>query len=281
MKRPIIYVLLLLFSVGVTFAAPGIPHQFYGEVYINGNNHLSDVIITVKSEGVVKASTKTTEGKYGYRPHIFYVEDPSSDMAGKTLEFYINNKKVAEYVFSNGMSTKLNLYYTGPYCGDRICDKSESSSTCSADCKETSSGGSGSSGGTSFFSTNTNTKNKNNTTDSNTTTQSHATGRQEECTPEWFCSEWTECINGIQKRVCVDRNQCNTTENKPEERQKCEIPEEQKTINNQQIENTNNKNLITGLFTMSNLKEHKTVTGVSIAVILAGAVLYLLKFRRI
>lgn len=42
------------------------------------------------------------------------------------------------------------------------------------------------------------------------------------CTPEWECGEWTRCFpQGIQTRVCVDRNDCNTLEGRPIEHQTC------------------------------------------------------------
>ncbi len=43
------------------------------------------------------------------------------------------------------------------------------------------------------------------------------------CQEEWYCTEWSECtIEGLQYRVCEDRNECGTTINKPPEVQECE-----------------------------------------------------------
>jgi hypothetical protein len=42
------------------------------------------------------------------------------------------------------------------------------------------------------------------------------------CKEDWTCTDWSECINSIQTRTCVDKNDCGTTANKPEEAQKCE-----------------------------------------------------------
>lgn len=51
------------------------------------------------------------------------------------------------------------------------------------------------------------------------------------CTPNWQCSEWSECISGFENRKCSDANQCFVSLNKPAELQECfddkadEIPE--------------------------------------------------------
>ncbi|MEM2180913.1 MAG: putative metal-binding motif-containing protein [Nitrososphaeria archaeon] len=47
----------------------------------------------------------------------------------------------------------------------------------------------------------------------------------EVCSENWVCTEWSECINGIQTRECEDVNKCGTEENKPLLVQPC-IPEE-------------------------------------------------------
>lgn len=48
------------------------------------------------------------------------------------------------------------------------------------------------------------------------------------CTENWKCSEWSECLNGMQTRTCNDNSQCNTTLNKPSTLQNCIEPEEEK-----------------------------------------------------
>ncbi|MBU0979635.1 MAG: hypothetical protein KJ709_02420 [Nanoarchaeota archaeon] len=42
------------------------------------------------------------------------------------------------------------------------------------------------------------------------------------CTPEWDCTDWLDCFNNRQKRVCVDTNTCGTDEGKPEIIRDCE-----------------------------------------------------------
>ena len=41
------------------------------------------------------------------------------------------------------------------------------------------------------------------------------------CTEDWICEDWSSCVNNRQTRVCTDLNDCDTTENKPEESRRC------------------------------------------------------------
>lgn len=45
----------------------------------------------------------------------------------------------------------------------------------------------------------------------------------EECIEDWNCTDWSDCENGEQIRECVDLNNCNTENDKPDEIQECEI----------------------------------------------------------
>jgi hypothetical protein len=42
------------------------------------------------------------------------------------------------------------------------------------------------------------------------------------CQEDWSCTDWSECVNSIQARTCVDKNDCGTTASKPVETQNCE-----------------------------------------------------------
>jgi PGF-pre-PGF domain-containing protein len=44
------------------------------------------------------------------------------------------------------------------------------------------------------------------------------------CTENWTCSEWANCKDGSQTRVCTDSNDCGSVEQKPVEAQVCEKP---------------------------------------------------------
>lgn len=45
-----------------------------------------------------------------------------------------------------------------------------------------------------------------------------------DCTPNWQCSEWSDCIDNTQIRSCYDINLCGVDEGKPLERQACGDP---------------------------------------------------------
>ncbi|NIP40213.1 MAG: hypothetical protein GTN39_01685, partial [Candidatus Aenigmarchaeota archaeon] len=45
------------------------------------------------------------------------------------------------------------------------------------------------------------------------------------CVEDWICTDWSECFNSMQTRVCADVNRCGTSESKPSERQDCVMPE--------------------------------------------------------
>jgi hypothetical protein len=48
---------------------------------------------------------------------------------------------------------------------------------------------------------------------------------EEICSPDWSCTEWSECINETQSRTCEDINSCGSEEGKPAILQSCVLPE--------------------------------------------------------
>jgi len=76
-----------------------------------------------------------------------------------------------------------------PYCGDGYCDIGESNANCPSDCGVT--------GGGVF-----------------------ATGG---CTYNWTCTEWSECIDGVQTRTCTNLGSCFDNKGKPIESQSCTV----------------------------------------------------------
>jgi hypothetical protein len=65
------------------------------------------------------------------------------------------------------------------------------------------------------------------TASGNDNTKSIITGAstKKTCVPEWNCSDWTECVEGVQDRVCKDNNNCNIEDGQPKVSQSCQMPE--------------------------------------------------------
>ncbi len=55
----------------------------------------------------------------------------------------------------------------------------------------------------------------------NETNQTNNQGNETNCTENWSCTNWSDCVNENQTRICTDINDCNTTDEKPEESQSC------------------------------------------------------------
>ncbi|RME77981.1 hypothetical protein D6774_02445, partial [Candidatus Woesearchaeota archaeon] len=77
-----------------------------------------------------------------------------------------------------------------------------------------------------------------------------------QCTPDWTCTQWSECINGAQTRTCTDINSCGTTSGKPGESQSCtqeqeETQEEQETVQTEQTTQTTKETSSTKSFSNS------------------------------
>jgi len=197
--------ILSLFYAQIALAQYGyFPQQFYGSVTVNGVPAPDGVLISAKFEGSDVEGGLTTDGKYGYET-AFVVALQETD-AGETIEFYVQNVKAAEYLFSPGYSTELNLSVgISNFCGDGNCESGEDCSSCSLDCGEcappTPPGGGGGGGG-------------------GITPPSGSAA----CEEDWICTDWSDCFNNIQTRVCADDNRCGTTEEKPIERQDCVMP---------------------------------------------------------
>jgi hypothetical protein len=276
----------IVFASNVVLAIPGVPHQFYGEVRINGNLAQDGVEIAVydKDESKYVAGTFTKNGVYGY-DSIFYVLDPDGDRNGHTLEFYVSGVKAAEYVFENGMSTRLDLAVEIPnFCGDGICDSRESCTSCSEDCGSCSSGGmgasgaSGSSGGyVSYIPTENETKeNKTiNEKEINKANETQKTGNVEEtCEENWKCTDWFECFNGKQRRNCIDLNNCGTENNKPEIVRDCEVISGE----NREVQEKEKQNL--QLFTGRFLTSPQAIFSIVASIILILGILLYKKRKR-
>lgn len=174
---------LVIFSFPV-LAFPGIPHQFFGSVAINGAPAHDGKVIVAKIQGVEVGAAIAKNGRYGFDP-IFYIEDPNSNRNGKTIEFFVDGVRTASATFENGKSTKLDFSITrqvqnGP--------KTNEKEKFPVDNKSPTSGGSQQSG---------------------------------VCVENWKCTDWFDCFNGEQERLCIDENECETDRQKPAEKREC------------------------------------------------------------
>jgi len=127
----IILFILLISLISFISAIPGIPHQFYGNVMVNGMQADNNIIVAVI--GGKNYSTITKEGLYGIAPDAFFVEDPNGQNAEKEINFYIGRKKAGTYTFKNNELTKLN-FSLSTKCGDSYCLGEETCLSCFTDC---------------------------------------------------------------------------------------------------------------------------------------------------
>jgi len=256
MKTNKIFLLLIIVLITPLILAttfPGIPHQFYGNVSINGESSNTGTITTKINDEIV-GEAGISNGKYGYEP-IFFIEDPDYIFNGKKITFYINGINATTFIFENGATTRLNLEIFGYNwsCGNNYLDSGEecddgnniNGDGCSTTCKIESTGhvcgnsvleeheecDNGTSNGVRCDNSDssctycssycriidlgkekdTNSKNKNNR-------QIELTSS---CEPNWDCTNWGECSDGIMQRECKDTNNCAFAINKPLEEKAC------------------------------------------------------------
>ena len=114
--RPLAKILLASSTLLIplfAFAAPGIPHQFYGSVNFDNGLAPDGLMVEVKIDNSVVGNSVTAGGKYG-SSSVFYVTDPNGDRNNKTLKFFVNGIDSGEtYVFKGGDSMNLNLTVPG------------------------------------------------------------------------------------------------------------------------------------------------------------------------
>lgn len=102
-------VLLCSFALAI----PGIPHQFYGSVMINGAPAPDGTVVSARINGEEVASGVTTGGKYGQAPDVFLIPDADNNREGKTISFFVAGKDTGiTAIFHNGASTRLDLSVT-------------------------------------------------------------------------------------------------------------------------------------------------------------------------
>jgi len=207
-------------------AIPGMPEAFYGYVTINSQPAGDGATVTAKINGAVVATTTTSGGRYGYDT-AFYVNDSNNDLCTPkcpTVSFFVNGVDTSvTSVFCNGCVTKLDFSITQqtpttttPPAGvtgggggggggaggppvvtctiNGICDSWETHEACPSDCPVT-------------------------------TTTTAGTNPAQACRELWACGEWGQCADRVQRRTCVDGNNCGTDNSKPSESQPCTAEE--------------------------------------------------------
>jgi len=51
-----------------------------------------------------------------------------------------------------------------------------------------------------------------------------------DCNEDWICVKWSDCVDGVQTRKCVDKNDCGTFTDKPAETQTCQVSSQQTAL---------------------------------------------------
>jgi len=131
----IIFAISLFSTITFAYGEPGIPHQFYGSIYIINQSVPDNTVLIATIEGE-NYSTVTKNGLYGRDPApIFYVPDPNGDRSGKTIQFSIGGKFAGSYIFENAGYTLFNFNITSE-CPDGYCIGDETCDSCPDDCGE-------------------------------------------------------------------------------------------------------------------------------------------------
>ncbi|MBU0953219.1 MAG: hypothetical protein KKA90_02225 [Nanoarchaeota archaeon] len=226
-KFGLITFFVLMLTAASAAAIPGVPHQFYGAVQINGAPAPDGSLVVARIQGLDEAATTTSAGTYGIAPHIFYVPDTEGDNDGKQIDFYVNGVFATSFTFVNGGTTTLDLSITqatSPPGGDTGGDTGGG-------------GGGGSFTGscvekwecTDWFAC-LNGKQQRLCVDKNQCNTVENMPLEERtcdfvanpnCVEDWSCSDWSACQFGSQSRVCTDLNTCGTTNAKPEDLRGC------------------------------------------------------------
>ncbi|UCD04515.1 MAG: hypothetical protein JSW73_02690 [Candidatus Woesearchaeota archaeon] len=110
MKKLLLVCVLMipLLMMNYASAIPSIPHQFYGDVIVNGKPASDGMTITANIGGVDVASTLTSGGNYN-----LIVPDPLGDRSGDLIKFIVNGKDTGQTaVFQNAKNERLDLSAT-------------------------------------------------------------------------------------------------------------------------------------------------------------------------
>lgn len=201
-------VILLVLAVGFVGAqgvVPGVPHKFFGSVADGAGDLAPDnLLVEAKIDGKLEGSTVTLNGYYGFKPPL-YVLDQNQMNAGKKIEFYVNGILVGESVFVNGESYRLDFFSSEDYPAE-----------VRPPVVEPPAGGGGGGGGG---------RGGGGGAPSGGPKGKLDVENLGDCTENWECSDWLDCVGSVQKRVCVEKNRCLTGLERPEESRDCNVEE--------------------------------------------------------
>ncbi len=206
----ILSILLIISLSQAVSAQPNPPYFFKGSVTVNGAPAQDNLFVTAKkTNGKTVGAGITLNGEYGTGSNVFYIENPPGDnLIGETIRFFVQDTFATEIILREehqGVKTTLDLVVT-------------LSNPPSNDGGSSSGGGGGGGGGGGPPRTTTNLTSGDSSASVELTTT---------CVPNWECSDWYGgCLNGQEKRVCLDRNNCGTDSNKPAETRECNQKEE-------------------------------------------------------
>ena len=106
--------------IGTVAAAPVLPGEFYGSVYLNGNPAPAGTVIVAKINGEPRGElTTTVDGLYGgpdnYNPRLIVSSTEEEVNAGNvTITFFVGGVQAFQTVpFRSGDSQKLDLLANG------------------------------------------------------------------------------------------------------------------------------------------------------------------------
>ena len=224
MKQKLLIILgiVIFLSALISASIPNVPHQFFGEVIIQGIP-AQEGVVTAKIEGSIVETGEISDGKYGYED-VFLIQDPLGDMPCGEISFYVNDIFATKHGFENGAVTRLDLII-GEYeefCGNNIlegeeeCDSGENNGVKCDNSKED----------CEYCSLNCEImrldKEDEKKSSSNSGDRIVYIG-DEECKENWKCSAWSSCDKGIERRNCYDENKCGSHETRPVVERECQI----------------------------------------------------------
>lgn len=196
--RGLIAGIVLIFGISLVFSAGPFPHGFYGTVtYSNGSLVNSGSIVT-KMNNITTGQGSVISGNYNL------VVQSATNFG--TIYFYYNN----------GTDNFLTTIPFGPTGNVTQLNFNVSGSTVVIPTNQTNS-----------------TSNTTVTGDSSDNDCEDSDQRSlfiNICEPNWECSGWSLCTEGVQTRNCVDTNNCDYEYNKPVEIIDCKSLEKQKVL---------------------------------------------------